>query len=95
MQRAYELTAQALVAAWPLPNGTLLGPRLVSNFVDAPYIGETALLFAWSRMPAFPHAPATAGAPAAVWIALTFLATVGIIIPAWCLRRLLRGRRQV
>jgi hypothetical protein len=39
MDRAYPLTAQALLAARPLLNGTLLGPRLVSNLSDAPLVG--------------------------------------------------------
>jgi hypothetical protein len=47
----YPLTAQAIVAAWPLPDGTMLGPRLLSGFSDAPYLGEAALLFAVTRRP--------------------------------------------
>jgi hypothetical protein len=90
MRRGYALTAQALVAAWPLPNGTLLGPRLVSNLVDAPYTGEAALLFAWSRMPASPITTEATSIPVVVWPALTLLALIGIAIPLWCLRLLLR-----
>ena len=48
---AYALAAQAIVGTWPLPNGTLLGPRLLSNISDAPYLGESAVLFAFTRMP--------------------------------------------
>jgi len=47
----YPLAAQAIVASWPLPDGTLLGPRILSNFSDAPYLGEAALLFALTREP--------------------------------------------
>jgi hypothetical protein len=47
----YPLAAQAIVASWPLPNGTLLGPRILSHFSDAPYLGEAALLFALTRRP--------------------------------------------
>ena len=47
--QAYGLSAEALVVSWPLPNGTLLLPRLLSNLSDAPYVGETALLFSLSR----------------------------------------------
>lgn len=50
--RAYKLAAQALVASWPLPNGTLLVPRALSNVSDAPYLGEAATLFALTRVPA-------------------------------------------
>jgi hypothetical protein len=93
MRRGYALTAEALVAAWPLPNGTLLGPRLVSNLLDAPYTGEAAMLFAWSRLPASQITTPAASAPASVWIALTLLAAIGIGSPLWCLRRLLRAPR--
>ncbi len=48
---AWPLAAQALVCSWPLPNGTLLTPRILSNMSDAPYLGEAALLFALTRMP--------------------------------------------
>jgi len=47
--QAYGLSAEALAVSWPLPNGTLLFPRLLSNLSDAPYVGETALLFSLSR----------------------------------------------
>jgi hypothetical protein len=48
---AYPLSAQALVASWPLPDGTLLGARMLSNLSDAPYVGEAALLFTLTRRP--------------------------------------------
>ena len=48
---AYPLGAEALVASWPLWDGTLLVPRMLSNLSDAPYLGETALLFNMTRMP--------------------------------------------
>lgn len=49
--QAYPLSAEALVASWPLLNGTLLGARSLSNLSDAPFISETALLFNLSRQP--------------------------------------------
>ncbi len=48
---AYALGAQALVGSWPLPNGTLLGPRVLSNLSDSPYLGEAAVLFVLTRRP--------------------------------------------
>lgn len=48
---AYALAAQAIVGSWPLPNGTLSGPRVLSNLSDAPYLGEAAVLFALTRKP--------------------------------------------
>lgn len=50
-EQSYPLAAEALVASWPLPHGTLLVPRMLSNLSDAPYIGESALLFAMTRTP--------------------------------------------
>jgi hypothetical protein len=52
IDQAYPLTAQALAASWPLPNGTRLGPRLLSNLSGAPFVGDAALLFALTRQPA-------------------------------------------
>lgn len=48
---AYPLSALAVVCSWPLPNGTMLSPRILSNLSDAPYLGEASLLFALTRMP--------------------------------------------
>lgn len=48
---AYPLGAEILIASWPLADGTLLMPRILSNATDAPYIGETGVLFALTRMP--------------------------------------------
>lgn len=48
-EKAYALSAQALVVSWPLPDGTLMVPRLLSNYSDAPYVGEAALLFSLTR----------------------------------------------
>jgi hypothetical protein len=47
----YPLATQAVVACWPLPDGTLLGPRILSIHSDAPYLGEAAMLFAMTRRP--------------------------------------------
>ena len=51
-EQAYPLTAEMLVTSWPLPNGTRLLPRLLSNGADAPYLGEAAILFNLTRLPA-------------------------------------------
>ena len=48
---AYPMAAEAIAGSWPLPDGTLLGPRVLSNMSDAPYIGEAAMLFAITRRP--------------------------------------------
>ncbi len=48
-EHAYALGAEALAVAWPLPGGTLVGGRLFSSMSDAPYLGESILLFAFTR----------------------------------------------
>lgn len=48
---AYALSSEAIVLSWPLLDGTLLGAQLLSNFSDAPYLGETALVFLLTRQP--------------------------------------------
>lgn len=76
--RAYPLSAEALVAAWPLPNGTMLGGRLLSNLSDAPYTGEFALLFNLTRRPLVsPTRPTQGTLPAIVYVALALYAAVG------------------
>ncbi len=49
--QAYPLGAEALLFSWPLPNGTLVLPKMLSNISQAPYLGETALLFIFTRTP--------------------------------------------
>ena len=49
----YQLATEALVASWPLMDGTLLLPKLLSNLSDAPYLGESALLFSMTRKPLY------------------------------------------
>jgi len=93
MERAYALTSEALLAAWPLPNGTLLGPRILSNAIDAPYTGEAALLFALTRTPPDGAAAATRATPPGVWIVLALLLLIGIGDPARRVVRLLRADR--
>ncbi|MBZ0121797.1 MAG: hypothetical protein K8H88_32690, partial [Sandaracinaceae bacterium] len=41
---AYTLSSEMIATSWPLPDGTLLGPRAVSHAADAPYLGEAAIL---------------------------------------------------
>jgi hypothetical protein len=49
---AYPLAAEMIAISWPLPDGRLALPRLLSNSVDAPYLGEAAILFTLTRQPA-------------------------------------------
>jgi hypothetical protein len=66
----YPLSVEALLLAWPLPDGTLLLPRLLSNLTDAPYTGEAALLFIMTRMPLVESGTEAAGLPACVYAGL-------------------------
>lgn len=45
------LSAELIAISWPLPDGTMLGGRVFSNLSHAPYLGESSLLFALTRMP--------------------------------------------
>ena len=84
---AYPVTAEALVAAWPLPHGTMLGARLLSNLSDAPYTGEFALLFNLTRQPLVnTTVPPQKGLPTIVYIALGLYLAVGLIIIRSALR---------
>lgn len=51
MDEAGPLSAEMLVSSWPLSNGVLFVPRLLSNATDAPYLGETGILYCLTRQP--------------------------------------------
>ena len=96
--RARALAAEGLIAAWPLPNGTLLMPRLLSNFSEAPYLGEAATLFALTRRPILPVQRAgRTGLPGSVYLGVLTLLCLGlgeIVVSLWCLRRWYRNRAR-
>lgn len=96
--QAYKLAAQALAASWPLPNGTLLAPRILSNMSDAPYLGEAATLFAFTRRPLAPmQGDQRARPPAIVYaglVALLLLGTGEIGVSLLKLRRRRQDRRR-
>jgi hypothetical protein len=71
-EHAYPLAAEMLVTSWPLPNGTRLLPRLLSNATDAPYLGEAGILFNLTRLPAAGVPIKTGGSMP--WFVLIFLA---------------------
>lgn len=48
---AYPLTLEALAVGMPLACNVLLFPRLLSNAVDAPFIGEISILYCLTRLP--------------------------------------------
>ena len=90
-EHAYPLAAEMLVASWPLPNGTLLFPRLLSNATDAPYLGESGVLFNLTRLPAdgvIIHAGGTI--PTFVYLFLALQLVAGLLlllVPAVAIRR--------
>ena len=79
--QAYPLSAEALAASWPLPDGTRLGPRMFSNLSDAPYVGEAALLFSLTRMPLVEDGkPADGFIPASVYFGILFYLVCGALL---------------
>lgn len=80
-EHAWPLTAEMLVASWPLPGGTCLLPRLLSNAADAPYLGESAILFNLTRLPGEGISVKTGGAlPNFVLIFLAAQASAGLLL---------------
>jgi hypothetical protein len=94
---ACPLSALAIAAGWPLPDGTLLAPRMLSDLSEAPYLGEAALLFSLTRRSVIPAAETKAKqkVPWAVYLWMLFLLTVGIGIVWSGLRKIRRILRQV
>lgn len=79
--KAYSIGTQALVASWPLLDGTLLNPRQLSNLSDAPYVGEAALLFSFTRLARDAvSSPPEKQLPLSVVFGLVFYALAGLII---------------
>jgi hypothetical protein len=92
--QAYPLSAEALAASWPLPDGTLLGPRMFSNLSDAPYVGETALLFSLTRQPIVTDGASSDGyIPASVYFGILFYLVCGSLL-LWRAIFLLRHWRK-
>ncbi len=94
-EQACPLTAEMLVASWPLPNGTCLFPRLLSNAADAPYLGEAGILFNLTRLPMEGTPVKTGGSiPGFVWIFLAFQFGMGLILLAAPILSLGKWRKQ-
>jgi hypothetical protein len=94
-EQAYPLTAEMLATSWPLPNGTRLFPRLLSNATDAPYLGEAGILFNLTRQPGKGIPIKTGGAiPGFVLILLAIQFGIGLVLLANPVRSLLHWRDQ-
>ncbi|GJM26999.1 MAG: hypothetical protein DHS20C16_34140 [Phycisphaerae bacterium] len=93
---AYPLSAQMIAATWPLPDGTLLLPRILSKSVDAPLLGEACILYNMTRPHVTAEPPTTGGTipPLAVGIVFVYFAAAALfIIPS--VRMLVRIARTV
>jgi len=91
---AYPLAAQAMVGSWPLPSGTLLGPRLLSNLSDAPYLGEAALLFSLTRQPVdLPEVAERGELPWFVYVGIVLFICLGTYEVLATVRRVRRWRK--
>jgi hypothetical protein len=92
---AYPLSAQLIVLSWPLPDGTLFVPRMLSNAADAPYLGEASILFTLTRMPAGGVEIKAGGkAPGIVYVAMGLYFAVGVLATLAALARFRRWRRR-
>jgi hypothetical protein len=97
-RQARILALEAIAASWPLPNGRLLVPRLLSDASDAPLLGEAAMLYNLTQPPApgFEHAAVASNwrdVPAIVWLVLCgqwLLGAGGL----WRAARMLRAARR-
>ena len=77
---AYILSSEVIVLSWPLLDGTLLGARLLSNVTDAPYLGETNLLFLLTRQPKLDNVNIIVKKiPALVYIVILLFFFVGLL----------------
>lgn len=80
MDHAWPLSALALTGAWRLPDGTLPVPRVLSDAIDAPYLGEAAFLFCLTRMPTAAVKNAESlRIPGVIWLALGVPVALGLL----------------
>jgi hypothetical protein len=87
---AYPMSAQALAASWPLPDGRLLVPLFLSNLLDAPYTGESGLLFSLTRQPTMDITVAAAHLPSSVYLALGVYVAMALVLLSLAARRIMR-----
>jgi hypothetical protein len=94
LDHAHPLSVEALMVSWPLPDGTLLLPRLLSNLSDAPYIGEAILLFNFTRRPVTGGTlvPPAGGLPAVVLLVGALYVIAGGLLLMLCLNTVRRWR---
>ncbi|MFO7870174.1 MAG: hypothetical protein R6V03_01935 [Kiritimatiellia bacterium] len=95
LDHAYTLGTQVITASWPLPDGSLLGPRILSSREHAPYLGEACMLFFLAQRPR-PSAEIVTGGhrPGCVYIGLVFYFGVGAMILVSAIFGLSRWKRN-
>ncbi|MGC4000537.1 MAG: hypothetical protein QM767_25055 [Anaeromyxobacter sp.] len=94
---AYPLTLELIAVSWPLPDGSLAVPRLISDATDAPLAGEAGILFMLTRPEPRVVKVAEGGVPPFVWAALACYlvpGTLGVAWAVWRARRALRRLRE-
>jgi hypothetical protein len=94
---AAPMHADLFAVSWPMPGGTLLLPRLLSNATDAPYLGEAAVLYIISRQPVpgvAAIAPKDAGLPGLVYMTVGGQLLLGSLFTFAALRSLRRRHGQ-
>jgi hypothetical protein len=72
--KARPLALQAIALSWPLPNGRLLLPMVLSDIGHAPMLGEAALLYNLSLAPSPSPAGGNGGPGPVPWLVWTILA---------------------
>jgi hypothetical protein len=92
--RARILALEGIAVSLPLPNGRLLLPRLASDAVDAPLLGEAAMLYNLTQPPAPGFetlSPESAPIPAFAWIVLALLLLLGTLLLSRGVTRIARS----
>lgn len=79
--RAWPLSAQMIVFGWPLPNGTLLTPRILSNVAHAPHLGEACILYNLTRRAAPGMEIQTGGSLPPILLVATCVFRAGVPFP--------------
>lgn len=93
--QAYTLSSQVLAACWPLPDGGMLGPKILSSAAHAPYLGEASMLFMLTVQPAAEVVIKTGGRlPGMFYVGLLFFFGTGTFFIAASLSALRRWQRQ-
>jgi len=94
--RARVLALEGIAVSLPLPNGRLLLPRLASDAVDAPLLGEAAMLYNLTQAPApgfEATSPQSLPIPAFAWVVLSLQLLFGVLVLRSGMERIVRSMR--